>query len=112
MAKDNNLNRLPRVWKQRMSVPQRKVLLIAGFLLILLAIYPPWVGLHVADNVSPSPIYSEYLGYHFVLLPPDNSPVHGKAIIDFGALFAQFLAVAGLTCIGLVSVPQGGVGRT
>lgn len=89
-----------------MSVAQRKVILTAGFLMMLMAIFPPWMGLHVGDNLHPHPVYAEHRGYHFVLLPPGNEPIHGKAVINSGALLAQFLILTGLTGIGVVSVPQ------
>ena len=89
-----------------MSTAQRKVVLIAGLLMVLMAIFPPWMGFHIADNMSPHPVYAEHRGYRFVLLPPSNTPSNGQAVINTGALLAQFVVLVGLTGIGYVSVPQ------
>jgi hypothetical protein len=76
-------------------------MLAASLIAMVMALFPPWVGMYVHNVSSLAPIDIDSLGYHFILTPPDSN-TQGRPMIDSGRLLAQFVLLAGLTLILLV----------
>ena len=81
----------------------RHILTAAAIIMLGFALFPPWHGYVIYDQVSPNPSGTQFIGWRFVLSHPTHGLANGSySEISSGILHVQVMVLIGLTTLALV----------